>query len=302
MTPSHLLRPKGLSLLCATLFLSGCDMAILNPKGPVGAEEKTLLIAATVLMLLVVVPVIVMVLAFAWKYRASNEKAVYTPDWAHSNGIEAVVWTVPCLIIVVLAVLTWKSSHALDPYRPLDSAREPVTIEVVALDWKWLFIYPDQQIATVNEIAFPVDTPVNFKITSDTVMNSFFIPQLGSQIYAMAGMETQLHLLAHTPGTYAGISANYSGHGFSDMRFAAHAMGPEEYEAWIAKVKASGSQLDRAELQKLAVPTQKTPVAYYGSVTPLLFDATIERYMAMGKSGRELQIADAMGQTCRAGE
>lgn len=178
------------------MLLGGCNMEILSPKGDIGAQEKTLLFTATGLMLLVVIPVIIMILTFAWKYRASNTKADYQPKWAHSTAIEVVVWTVPCIIVAILAVITWRSTHALDPYKPLVSEHKPVTIEVVSLDWKWLFIYPEYDIATVNEIAFPVDVPVNFRITSASVMNSFFIPQLGSQIYSMAGMETKLHLNA----------------------------------------------------------------------------------------------------------
>ena len=176
------------------LMLGGCNMALFDPKGQVGADEKSLIITATLLMLIVVVPVILMTFAFAWKYRASNTKATYMPDWSHSTKIELVVWLVPCLIIAVLGWITWESTHKLDPYRPLDSEVKPVTIQAISLDWKWLFIYPDQGIATVNEIAFPKDTPVNFQITSDSVMNSFFIPQLGSQIYSMAGMLSLIHI------------------------------------------------------------------------------------------------------------
>lgn len=182
----RLLRP---GLMLPFLLLAGCNSAILNPKGQIGHDEKQLLITSVVLMLIVVIPVIVMTIAFAWKYRASNTKARYEPDWSHSTAIEVVVWSIPCVIILVLAVLTWRSSHALDPYRPLDSDVKPITIEAVSLDWKWMFIYPDQNIATVNEIAFPVHTPLNFKITSDTVMNSFFIPHLGTMIYAMGIIE-----------------------------------------------------------------------------------------------------------------
>lgn len=211
---------KWLSLAPA-LLLGGCDMTLFNPKGQVGMDERTLIITATLLMLIVVIPVIVMTLAFAWKYRASNTQAEYKPDWHHSNRIEAVVWLVPCVIIAILGWITWESTHKLDPYRPLDSEVKPVTIQAVSLDWKWLFIYPEQGIATVNEIAFPKDTPVNFQITSDSVMNSFFIPQLGSQIYSMAGMMTKLHLIANEEGVFDGISANYSGGGFSGMRFKA---------------------------------------------------------------------------------
>lgn len=282
----HLGRVLRPGLLLPALLLTGCNSAILNPKGQIGQDEKTLLITAVVLMLLVVIPVIVMTIVFAWKYRASNTKARYEPNWSHSTAIEVVVWSIPCLIILVLAVLTWRSSHALDPFKPLESDVKPVTIEAVALDWKWLFIYPDQGIATVNEIAFPVNTPVNFKITSDTVMNSFFIPQLGTQIYAMAGMETKLHLIANEPGDFAGISANYSGHGFSKMRFTARATADQAgFDAWVAKVKAAPQSLQAAEFQALAANHNDKdvyPVTYYASVQNGMFKSLIDKYM-MGK-------------------
>ncbi|WP_045727121.1 ubiquinol oxidase subunit II [Xanthomonas sp. GPE 39] len=272
-------------LLPAALLLAGCDSAILNPRGQIGQDEKTLLITSVVLMLLVVIPVIVMTLTFAWRYRASNTKARYEPNWSHSTAIEVVVWSIPCMIILVLAVLTWRSSHALDPYKPLESQVKPITIEAVALDWKWMFIYPEQGIATVNEIALPVDTPVNFKITSDTVMNSFFIPHLGTQIYAMAGMETKLHLIANEPGEMFGLSANYSGHGFSKMGFTVHATNRAGFDAWVAKVKASQKTLDQAQFQALATDRNDKdayPVTYYASVQNGLFKSLIDKYM-MGK-------------------
>nr|WP_277404750.1 ubiquinol oxidase subunit II [Achromobacter xylosoxidans] len=254
------------------MLLGGCNMEILSPKGDIGAQEKTLLFTATGLMLLVVIPVIIMILTFAWKYRASNTKADYQPKWAHSTAIEVVVWTVPCIIVAILAVITWRSTHALDPYKPLVSEHKPVTIEVVSLDWKWLFIYPEYDIATVNEIAFPVDVPVNFRITSASVMNSFFIPQLGSQIYSMAGMETKLHLNAREPGTYAGISANYSGAGFSGMRFKAIATSQEGFDDWVRQAKASGTALTPAVYQELTKRSEHNPVAKYASVPPSMFD------------------------------
>ncbi|MGE8658080.1 MAG: ubiquinol oxidase subunit II [Achromobacter sp.] len=256
----------------AVMLLGGCNMEILSPKGDIGAQEKTLLFTATGLMLLVVIPVIIMVLTFAWKYRASNTKAEYQPKWAHSTAIEIVVWTIPCIIVATLAVITWRSTHALDPYKPLVSEHKPVTIEVVSLDWKWLFIYPEYDIATVNEIAFPVDVPVNFRITSASVMNSFFIPQLGSQIYSMAGMETKLHLNAREPGTYAGISANYSGAGFSGMRFKAIATSQEGFDDWVKQAKASGTALTPAVYQELTKRSEHNPVARYASVPPSMFD------------------------------
>ncbi|MBN6150915.1 ubiquinol oxidase subunit II [Xanthomonas sp. AmX2] len=279
----RVLRPS--LLLLASALLAGCNSAILNPKGQIGQDEKTLLITSVVLMLLVVIPVIVMTLAFAWRYRASNTKARYEPNWSHSTAIEVVVWSIPCLIILVLAVLTWRSSHALDPYKPLDSDVKPITIEAVSLDWKWMFIYPEQGIATVNEIVFPVDTPLNFKITSDSVMNSFFIPHLGTQIYAMAGMETKVHLIANEAGDYFGLSANYSGHGFSKMRFDARATDQAGFDAWVAKVKASPKSLNATEYQVLAAnrnDKEHYPVTYYSSVQDGMFKSLIDKYM-MGK-------------------
>ncbi|MDE2052978.1 MAG: ubiquinol oxidase subunit II, partial [Gammaproteobacteria bacterium] len=216
-------------------------------------------------------PVIALTLIFAWRYRASNEKADYRPDWSHSNTIEAVVWLIPCIIIATLGVIAWRSSHSLDPYRPLDSKVKPIRIDAVALDWKWLFIYPDQKVATVNEVAFPANVPVEFHITSATVMNAFFIPQLGSQIYAMAGMQTELHLLANEPGTYQGLSSNYSGDGFSGMTFKATALPQQGFDAWLAKVKGSQQTLGAPAYERLARPSENNPVAYYSQVQPNLF-------------------------------
>ena len=232
MSKNRYPRLLGLLPLIGTLLLSGCNMTLLNPKGQVGLDERNLIITATLLMLLVVVPVIVMTFLFAWKYRASNTNATYTPKWNHSTKIEIAVWAVPVLIIIALGYVTYKSTHALDPYKPLESDVKPVTIEVVALDWKWLFIYPEQGIATVNKIVFPAHTPINFKITSDAVMNSFFIPALGGQIYAMAGMQTKLHLIANENAEMDGISANYSGAGFTGMKFKAIATTQEDFDAW----------------------------------------------------------------------
>ena len=193
-------RRVALSFLL--LPLAGCNqLELMNPKGSIGTQEKDLILIALGLMLLVVIPVMVLTVAFAWRYRESNTRATYAPKWAHSTGIEAVVWSIPCVIVATLAVLVWKTTHSLDPYRPLESDVAPVNVEVVALNWKWLFIYPDYGVATVNRLPIPVGTPINFRLTSESIMNSFFIPQLGSQIYAMAGMETQLHLIADQAGT-----------------------------------------------------------------------------------------------------
>ncbi|OBW92461.1 ubiquinol oxidase subunit II [Gallibacterium genomosp. 3] len=269
-------------LACATFLLSGCENAVLlNPKGQIGMAERDLILVATGLMLLVVIPVIVMAIAFARKYREGNIGAKYTPNWAHSNKIEMVVWGIPIIIIIILGTITWKTTHSLDPYRPLEHENKPITIQVVSLDWKWLFIYPEQGIATVNEIAFPQNTPVEFKITSDTVMNSFFIPQLGSQVYAMAGMQTKLHLIANEPGTYKGISASYSGSGFSGMKFNAIAT-PDEasFEDWVAKVKQSSASLGSMEAyNQVATPSKYDKPKYFSSVVPNLF------YEIMAKFG-----------------
>ncbi len=262
-----------------TVFLSGCNMEVLSPKGDVGMQEKSLILIALGLMLVVVIPVIVMTLVFAWRYRASNTKATYAPKWSHSTAIEAVVWAIPCVIIAILGTITWRTSHTLDPYKPLESKVKPITIQVVSLDWKWLFIYPDYGIASVNEIAFPTDVPVHFEITSDSVMNAFFIPQLGSQIYAMAGMDTQLNLIANEPGTYAGLSTNYSGAGFSDMHFNAIATSQQGFSDWINKAKASSVNLDVQAYHTLAQPSEKQPVAYYAAVKPGLFNNIIQQYM-----------------------
>jgi len=263
------------------LLLSGCGMTLLEPKGQVGMAEKDLIITATLLMLVVVVPVILMTIAFAWKYRASNTKATYLPDWSHSTKIEVAVWGVPLILLIFLGIITYKSTHALDPYRPLESDVKPVTIQVVSLDWKWLFIYPEQGIATVNKIVFPANTPVNFQITSDSVMNSFFIPALGGQIYAMAGMQTKLHLIANEKGEFDGISANYSGEGFTGMKFTATATSQADFDAWVADVKKSPKRLETAEYAALAKPSERNPVELYSSYTPDLFKIIVDKYEGM---------------------
>ena len=265
----------------ALASLGGCanHMALLDPLGPIGAEEKTLILIAFALMLLVVVPVFFMTFWFAWKYRASNRAATYAPKWDSSRKIEAVVWAVPALIVAALGALTWVSSHALDPYKPIDPALKPIRIEVVALNWKWLFIYPDLGIATVNRVVFPAGVPVSFRITSDTVMNSFFIPQLGSQIYAMAGMQTRLHLLADHPGVYKGLNTQFSGAGFSSQHFQAVAMSTQGFDAWVRQVRASPRHLDEAAFRRLEVPSQHNPVTYFSAVKPRLFNDTIRKYL-----------------------
>jgi len=279
----------------AAVLLSGCNLEVLMPKGDVGSQEKSLILIALGLMAIVAIPVIAMTLWFPWRYRKSNKQATYAPNWSHSTKIEVVVWTIPAIIVAILAVITWTSSHALDPYKPLESEAKPVTVQVVSMDWKWLFVYPEYGVASVNELAFPTDRPVNFQITSDSVMNAFFIPQLGSQIYAMAGMETKLHLIAREPGTYAGLSTNFSGEGFSDMHFQAIATSEDGFKDWIAKAKASQAALNSDSYKTLAQPSEKTPVAYYGSVTPGLFAGVVNKHM--GEMSHDAAMHDGMQMT-----
>ncbi|MEJ2644097.1 MAG: ubiquinol oxidase subunit II [Gammaproteobacteria bacterium] len=270
--------------LGAVAVLSGCssNMVLLDPKGPVGAHEKTLILASIAIMMVVAIPVFVMTFYFAWKYRASNKNATYAPKWSHSNKIEFVVWTVPTVIVAVLGYLVWTDTHDLSPYKPLVSAHKPINVEAIAMDWKWLFIYPDQHIATVNQLEFPANVPVNFRITSDTVMTSFFIPRLGSQIYAMAGMQTRDSLLATEPGTYVGRNCQFSGRGFSNMQFNAIATSPQQFKNWVEKIKQSGSNLGMAKLKELEKPSRVNPVTYYSSVRPHLFDYIIHKYVGGG--------------------
>ena len=292
--------------LLATLLLSGCDTVVMSPSGDVALQQRDLLVWATVLMLLVIVPVIVLTLWFAWRYRESNTEATYKPEWTHSTVLELVIWSVPLMIIIALGAMTWVSTHKLDPYRPLDRidaqtpvpvGLEPLTVEVVALDWKWLFIYPEQGIATVNELAAPVDHPIRFKITASTMMNSFFIPALAGQIYAMAGMETKLHGVINEPGVYKGFSANYSGAGYSQMKFDFHGLSEADFDAWVAKAKASGKALDRETYLELEAPSIDDPVTLYSQVDPTLYHAIFNRCVAPGQTCMEdMMYHSGMGQ------
>lgn len=263
------------------LLLVGCDSVLMDPKGQVGEAERRLILTAFGLMLIVVIPVIVMTLLFARRYRRGNKEAGYSPDWGHSNVIEVIVWFIPCVIIVFLAVLTWHTSHSLDPHKPLDpdDDTEAMVIQAVSLDWKWLFIYPEQGIATVNEVAFPVDVPVHFRVTSGSVMNSFMIPTLGSQIYAMAGMDNDVYLIADEEGTYWGRSTNYSGAGFSEMLFEAHVTSQQDFDAWVEKVRGSSDTLAYPDgYQALAEPSIDHPVEYFSNVSPDLYDKIVQSF------------------------
>jgi cytochrome o ubiquinol oxidase subunit 2 len=269
------------------LLLGGCSagtMPLLFPDGPVGENERNILFRAFAIMMIVVVPVFMMAFWFAWRYRAGHPKGRYEPNWM-SNTVDAVVWVIPALIVLSLGIHVWIFTHALDPYKPLEAESPPLEIEVVAQDWKWLFIYPEQEIAAVNEMAFPVNVPLSLKITSDTVMNSFFLPALGGQIYAMAGMQTQLNLMAFNAGRFRGRNTQYSGDGFADQHFDAVAMSDEDFAAWVEKVKQDGQALDADTYADLAKPSIAQPVVYYQSVEPGLFERIIRKYRGSGSGG-----------------
>lgn len=300
---ANVLRILGMLSLLG--LLGGCNMVVMSPSGDVADQQRDLIVASTLLMLIIIVPVIAATLLFAWRYRASNKAATYDPDWHHSTGLEVLIWTAPLMIIIALGALTWISTHLLDPYRPierLDASRpvtadmKPLTVEVVALDWKWMFFYPELGIATVNELAAPVDRPIAFKLTSAAIMNSFYIPALAGQIYAMPGMETKLHAVINKPGVYDGFSANYSGSGFSKMRFKFHGLDTAGFDAWVAKVKAEGKPLDRARYLDVEKPSEAEPVHYYASVENGLYEAILGMCVEPGKMCmREMMMIDAKG-------
>lgn len=294
------LTRRGLALL-PLLWLAGCNTVVMNPSGDIAAQQAHLVVVSTLLMLLIIVPVIALTLLFAWRYRQSNTAAKYEPDWDHSTKLELVIWGAPLLIIIVLGLLTWISTHQLDPYRPLSRLDEkrpiaagvkPLEVQVVALDWKWLFIYPEQGIATVNELVTPVDVPVRYKITASSVMNAFYVPALAGMIYAMPGMETQLNAVINKAGVYDGFSSNYSGAGFSHMRFKYHGVSAAEFEQWVQKAKASGNTLDRAGYQVLEKPSEREPVRYYGGVSVDLYDAILNRCVGDGTTCINKMMAD----------
>jgi cytochrome o ubiquinol oxidase subunit 2 len=245
---------------------------VLDPQGPIGAAERLILLNATTIMLAVVVPVILLTLGVAWWFRAGNPRARYLPDWEYSGPVELVVWSIPALVVLFLGGIAWIGSHDLDPPRPIASKQQPIDIQVVALDWKWLFIYPQQGVASVNRLVVPAGVPLQFSITSATVMNSFFVPQLGSQIYAMAGMATRLNLQADKPGTYPGISAQFSGDGFSDMRFEVVAVAAADFEEWLTRTKAGGGDLDAGGYSRLSRHGTVAEPATFARITPNFFD------------------------------
>ncbi|MEM1344793.1 MAG: ubiquinol oxidase subunit II [Pseudomonadota bacterium] len=292
-------------LSAAVGLLAGCELVVLRPAGDVAVQQGQLIVYSTVLMLIVILPVMALTVLFAIKYRASNEKATYEPDWDHSISLEIVVWSVPLAIIICLAGLTWVATHRLNPYDPLrrvsaetpiDPTVEPLVVQVVAMDWKWMFLYPEQGIATVNEVAAVVDRPIEFKLTSATVMNAFYVPDLAGMIYAMAGMETELNAVINRPGVYKGFSANYSGYGFSEMRFKFHAFDEAGFDDWVARVREGAPTLDRAAYVETERPTVGDPVTYFGGIEDGLWERILNMCVDEADICRnDMMMVDALG-------
>ena len=260
-------------------YLSSRPVSLLQPKGEIAQEQYELLVFASVLSLIVVIPVYVMLIGFAWRYRAQNKKAAYKPNWDSNKKAEAIWWGIPIILIFILSVITWQSSHSLDPYKPLASTKKPVQVQVVALQWKWLFIYPEYGVSTVNKLVVPEQTPINFAITADAPMNSFWIPDLGGQIYAMAGMQTKLHLMAESTGSYPGYSSNISGEGFANMRFDVESLTENEFNTWLQQTALSTNTLDAMTYEELAAQSIVEEPIMYGTTEAGLFTDIIDSYM-----------------------
>jgi cytochrome o ubiquinol oxidase subunit 2 len=285
-------RLRILTILPLFLALAGCDMVVLNPSGDVAAQQRDLLLMSTWLMLLIIIPVMALIVIFAWRYRHNNREARYEPDWHHSMRLELVIWSAPLLIIICLGALTWLGTHLLDPYRPLDRLApgqevpddaKALQVNVVALDWKWLFIYPELGIATVNELAVPVNQQVALRITSSSVMNSLYIPEFAGMIYAMPGMETRLHGVLNKTGESEGFSSNYSGAGFSGMRFKVRSMEQGEFDRWLGATRSGQQTLTRDLYLKLAKPSEREPVQHFASVDADLYGAILGMCVEPGK-------------------
>ncbi|MFB2552519.1 ubiquinol oxidase subunit II [Ensifer soli] len=297
-------------LLFSLLFLSACKAEVLAPTGDVAAQQRDLLVLSTLLMLIIIVPVMLLVVWFSWHYRASNTKASYKPNWDHSTKLELIIWAVPLMIVIALGALTWVGTHLLDPYRPLGrisaekplTTEEPLKVEVVALDWKWLFIYPQYGVAAVNELAVPVDRPVQFTLTSSSVMNAFYIPAMAGMIYAMPGMQTTLHGVFNAEGTYQGLASHYSGWGFSGMRFKAKASDAAGFDAWVAAARAGGRTLDRPAYLDLERPSENVKPETFAAVEPHLFSRVVNMCVEEGKiCMAEMMALDREGGTGLAG-
>ncbi len=307
-SPCKKLRRKfvrGLAVFITSGLLAGCGMVVMDPSGDVAVQQRNLIIASTVLMLLVILPVIALTFLFAWRYRASNTDATYDPEFHHSTQLEVVIWTIPLLIIMALGAMTWISTHTLDPFRPLGRLApnkpvpadvKPLTVEVVALDWKWLFIYPELGVASLNEMAAPANVPISFRITSSSVWNTFFVPALAGMIYAMPGMETRLNAVMNHEGDFTGLSGMYSGAGFSRMNFGFRSLTQQGFDEWVAKAKAAGEPLNREAYLKLEKPSEAEPVRFFGSVEDGLFTAAVGMCVAPGQMCvQEMHHIDRMG-------
>jgi cytochrome o ubiquinol oxidase subunit 2 len=273
---------RSMCALCVPLTLEGCRAAVLSPAGPIGAADRTILLDALAIMLAIVVPTILAILAFAWWFRDSNTHARRQPTLTYSGRIELIVWSIPALVVFFLGGIAWIGSQLLDPARPLSSSAKPLEIQVVSLDWKWLFIYPEQGVASMNSLVAPAGVPLHFRITSASVFNVFFVPKLGSEIYSMYGMTTQLNLQADRPGIYPGLSAHFSGDGFSDMAFDLRAVTAEQFSAWATAAGASGPVLDEAAYRDLLRQSENIKPYTYRSVRPGLFDAIVMQKLAPG--------------------
>jgi cytochrome o ubiquinol oxidase subunit 2 len=269
-----------------SIVLTACQPAVLDPQGPIGIADKTILIDSLTIMLAIVVPTVAATLGFAWWFRASNTRAIYWPDFEYSGRIELIVWSIPLLTVILLGGVAWIGSHDLDPAKPLTSNTPPLEIQGVSLDWKWLFIYPNQHVASVNQLVVPAGVPIHFSLTSASVMNAFFIPQLGSMIYTMNGMTMQLNLQADAPGTFRGLSSHFSGDGFSDMHFDVHAVSPEQFAAWIERTRNTGPTLDPASYAELARQSMNISPFTFRAADPALFQQIVTQQVPPGPGPR----------------
>ena len=277
---------RAISITNAAMLMASCNEGALDPHGPVGKAERIILYDSTAIMLAVIIPVIVLTLVFAWWFRARNSRARYRPDWEYSGRIEMIIWSIPALIILFLGGIAWTGSHDLDPPVPLTDSTAPLDIEVISLDWRWLFIYPHEGIASLNRLVVPAGVPLRFRLTATTVMNSFFVPQLGTQIYTMPNMVTRLNLKADQPGTFEGLSAQFSGDGFSDMRFDLVSTEAEAFKDWVNTTKAQGGVLDARTFEELEKPAKADGVQTYAQVSEGLFDKISSGHMAAGSPQR----------------
>jgi cytochrome o ubiquinol oxidase subunit 2 len=271
-------------------------MNILDPQGPIGAAEKTILIDSLGIMLAIVLPTIVAIFAFAFWFRASNTRASYLPNWEYSGRIELVVWSVPALTVILLGGVAWLGAHHLDPAKPIEGPSEPLTIQAVSLDWKWLFIYPDHKVATINTLTLPAGVPLQFQLTSASVMNAFFIPQFGSMIYTMNGMATRLNLRADATGTFQGLSTQFSGDGFADMHFDVHVVPPEQFSKWAQDASNAGKSLDERSYQQIAKPSMKNEPEIYRLTDPDIFASVVSQKLPPSP-GAQAGVKGASPQT-----